>query len=91
MGLLSYDAGPNYLLLRGPITDRGMTQLEGLSGLFALNLDAGELGITAAGSRPLRRFAKPRLARLRCDRRRHAIHRSHAPAPLPRLPGHRCG
>ena len=38
MGLLSYHAGPNYLLLRGPFTDRGMTQLEGLCGLFALNL-----------------------------------------------------
>jgi hypothetical protein len=53
MGLLSYDAGPNYLLLRGPFTDRGMTQLEGLGGLFALNLDASELGITAAGLAPL--------------------------------------
>jgi hypothetical protein len=53
MGLLSYDAGPNYLLLRGSITDRGMTQLEGLCGLFALNLDASELGITAAGLAPL--------------------------------------
>jgi hypothetical protein len=53
MGLLSYDAGPNYLLLRGPFTDRGMTQLEDLGGLFALNLDAAELGITAAGLAPL--------------------------------------
>jgi hypothetical protein len=53
MGLLSYDAGPNYLLLRGPFTDRGMTQIEGLCGLFALNLDASELGITAAGLSPL--------------------------------------
>jgi hypothetical protein len=53
MGLLSYDAGPNYLLLRGPFTDHGMLQLEGLSGLFALNLDASELGITAAGLAPL--------------------------------------
>ena len=53
MGLLSYDAGPNYLLLRGPITDRGMKALDGLYGLFALNLDAAELGITAAGLAPL--------------------------------------
>jgi hypothetical protein len=53
MGLLSYDAGPNYLLLRGSFTDRGITQLEGLSGLFALNLDAADLGITAAGLAPL--------------------------------------
>jgi len=47
MGLTSYDAGPNYLLLRGPFTDRGMAQLEDLAGLFALNLDASELRITA--------------------------------------------
>jgi hypothetical protein len=53
MGLLSYDASPNYLLLRGSFTNRGMKQLEGLCGLFALNLDAAELGITAAGLSPL--------------------------------------
>jgi hypothetical protein len=53
MGLVSYDAGPNYLLLRGAFTDRGMTGLEGLCGLFALNLDASDLGITAAGLSPL--------------------------------------
>lgn len=53
MGLLSYDAGPNYLSLRGRFTDCGMKELEGLSGLFALNLDASELGITAAGLAPL--------------------------------------
>jgi hypothetical protein len=65
MGLLSYDAGPNYLLLRGPITDRGMKQLEGLDGLFALNLDASELGITAAGLAPLIDLAN--LGWLACD------------------------
>jgi hypothetical protein len=53
MGLTSYDAGPNYLLLRGTFTDRGMKRLEGLCGLFALNLDASELGLTAAGLAPL--------------------------------------
>jgi hypothetical protein len=53
MALLSDEAGPTYLLLRGPFTDRGMSQLGGLSGLFALNLDASELGITAAGLAPL--------------------------------------
>jgi hypothetical protein len=53
MALLSYDAEPNYLLLRGPLTDRGMTHLAGLHGLFALNLDASELEITAAGLAPL--------------------------------------
>jgi hypothetical protein len=65
MGLLSYDAGPNYLLLRGPFTDRGINQLEGLSGLFALNLDASELGITAAGLVPL--VALPNLGWLAVD------------------------
>jgi hypothetical protein len=53
MGLLSYDASPNYLLLRGSFTDRGMAQLEDLDGLFALNLDAAELQISAAGLAPL--------------------------------------
>jgi hypothetical protein len=53
MGLLSYDAGPNYLLLRGTFSDRGMAQLEDLAGLFALNLDASELHITAEGLAPL--------------------------------------
>jgi hypothetical protein len=53
MGLLSYDASPNYLLLRGPFTDRGMQSLRGLDGLFALNLDSSELGITSAGLAPL--------------------------------------
>ncbi len=53
MGLLSYDAGPNYLLLRGSFTDHGMAQLEDLAGLFALNLDSSELRITADGLAPL--------------------------------------
>jgi hypothetical protein len=53
MGLLSYEAGPNYLLLRGPITDRGLVQLEDLAGLFALNLDDSALHITADGLAPL--------------------------------------
>lgn len=53
MSLTSYDAQPNYLLLRGPFTDRGMAELTGLDGLYALNLDASELRITAAGMAPL--------------------------------------
>jgi hypothetical protein len=53
MGLLSYAAGPNYLLLRGSFTDRGMAQFKDLAGLFALNLDASELRITAEGLAPL--------------------------------------
>jgi hypothetical protein len=65
MGLLSYDGGPNYLLLRGPFTDRGMACLEGLCGLFALNLDASELRITAAALAPL--VALPNLGWLAFD------------------------
>ena len=53
MALLSYDAGPNYLFLRGPFTDRGMQHLRGLDGLFALNLNDRALGITSAGLPPL--------------------------------------
>jgi hypothetical protein len=65
MGLTSYDAGPNYLLLRGTFTDRGMKLLQRLSGLFALNLDASELGITAAGLAHL--VDLPNLGWLACD------------------------
>jgi hypothetical protein len=53
MALTSYRAGPNQLSLRGTFTDRGLRALRGLDGLFALNLDASELGITAAAMDPL--------------------------------------
>jgi hypothetical protein len=49
MALTSYDAGPTYLNLRGPFGDRGLERLQGLDGLFALNVDARELAITASG------------------------------------------
>ena len=49
MGLLEYTAGPNYLSLRGSFTDRGLADLAGLDGLFALNLDDGKLAVTAPG------------------------------------------
>ena len=64
MALLSYDAGPNYLAIRGPFTDRGMQNLRGLDGLFALNLDDGRLGITADAMKPL--VSLPRLGWLAC-------------------------
>lgn len=53
MGLLRYSSGPNQLLLRGPFTDRGMRALRGLDGLFGLNLDASELGLSAVALDPL--------------------------------------
>ncbi len=91
MGLLSYDAGPNYLLLRGPI--HGSRHDAARRSLWPLRVEPGRFrtrhhrGWAGAASR----VAKPWLARLRCDRRCHAVHRSHAPTPLPRLPGHRRG
>ncbi|MDP9205505.1 MAG: hypothetical protein M3P12_08620 [Gemmatimonadota bacterium] len=53
MSLLGPGASPNFLMLRGPFTDKGMTQLVGLDGLFALNVDSDQLAITGAGLAPL--------------------------------------
>ena len=53
MELLSDDARPNRLVLRGSFTDRGMEQLRGLDGLFALRLDARGGAVTGAGLAPL--------------------------------------
>jgi hypothetical protein len=53
MWLTGFDAGPNYLMLRGPFTDRGLARLVGLDGLFALNVDSARLAITGAGLAPL--------------------------------------
>jgi hypothetical protein len=65
MSLLSYEASPNYLFLRGPFTDRGMQHMRGLDGLFALNLDDGKLGLTADGIMPL--VSLPNLGWLAVD------------------------
>jgi hypothetical protein len=62
LDLLAWDAGPNFLVLRGPFTDRGLAHLRGLDGLFALNVDDARLAITAACLDTLREL--PRLARL---------------------------
>jgi hypothetical protein len=88
MGLLSYDASPNYLLLRGPFTDRGMQCLRGLDGLFALNLDDSKLGITSAGLAPL--VTMPNLGWLAVDAKDDwmPLHRRDAAAPLSRCAGH---
>ena len=67
MGLVSYDAGPTYLMLRGAITDRGLQHLAGLDGLFALNLDDAALPITAVGIAAL--AALPHLGWLAADAR----------------------
>ena len=49
IGLLSPDAQPNQLALRGSITDAGVAALDGLDGLFALGLDDESLQVTARG------------------------------------------
>ncbi len=63
--LLDYDSGPNFLLLRGALTDGGMAHLRGLDGLFGLNLDAAELGLSPRALIPL--VDLPRLGRLAVD------------------------
>jgi hypothetical protein len=65
MGLTSYRATPNQLLLRGTFTDRGMEHLRGLDGLFGLNLDDGALALTAAAMEPL--VSLPNLGWLAVD------------------------
>jgi hypothetical protein len=65
MSLLGFDAGPNFLMLRGSFTDRGLAQLVGLDGLFALNVDDNRLTITGAGLAPL--VALPHLGWLAFD------------------------
>jgi hypothetical protein len=53
MSLTGFDAGPTFLMLRGPFTDVGFRQLVGLDGLFGLNLDDARLSITGAALAPL--------------------------------------
>lgn len=56
MDLLGFDAGPTFLLLRGPFTDHGMAALADLEGLAALNVDDRALGLSGAALRPLARL-----------------------------------
>jgi len=56
------DGGPNSLMLRGAITDQGLAALEGLDGLFGLDIWDVNLAITAPGLAPLARL--PHLGRL---------------------------
>jgi hypothetical protein len=53
ISLMAFNPEPNFLLLRGPITNAGVASLVGLDGVFALNLDDRKLAITAAGLKPL--------------------------------------
>ena len=67
LGLLSYRALPNQLLLRGSFTDRGVQHIRGLDGLFGLNLDDRNLAIGAAALEPL--ISLPHLGWLAVDAR----------------------
>lgn len=51
--LMEFDAEPTSLLVRGEITDNGMSTLTGLDGLFALNVDDAKMAITSAGLKAL--------------------------------------
>ena len=53
MELLSDDARPNRLVLRGSFTDRGLDNLRGLDGLFALRLSPRGGAVSGAGLAPL--------------------------------------
>ena len=53
LALLSPEAEPNSLMLRGTLTDRGMAALAGLDGLFALNVHDARLGLTSGALAPL--------------------------------------
>jgi hypothetical protein len=65
LALLGPKVLPNHLSLRGTFTDRGMRHLEGLDGLFGLDIDDSHLAITAAGLNPLQSL--PHLGALGVD------------------------
>ena len=65
MALLSPEARPHHLVLRGPFTDSGLAHLAALEGLYALNVDSSQLAITGAGLAPL--AGLPHLAWLAFD------------------------
>jgi hypothetical protein len=56
---------PTHLTLRGRITDAGMRRLQTLEGLASLDVDDGQLAISAAGIEAL--AALPHLRELRAD------------------------
>jgi len=65
LALLGPKVLPNHLSLRGSFTDRGMRHLQGLEGLFSLDIDDSRLGITALGLEPL--VSLPHLAAVGVD------------------------
>lgn len=67
--LLSYDSAPNQLVPRGNFTS--LAPLRGLDGLFGLQIDASELGLTGASLEPI--VDLPRLGWLAFDARDDAM------------------
>lgn len=65
MSLTDYSAEPNYLMVRGSLTDDGMARLVGLDGLFALNIDSSNVDIGGEGLSHLARL--PNLGSLAFD------------------------
>jgi len=49
IALLSADAQPNHLAIRGAITDAGLAALDGLDGLFALGIDSESIRVSTRG------------------------------------------
>ena len=64
-GLMSFDAEPTDLLLDGPFTDKGLTSVAGLEGLFGLSFFWHTSALTADGLEPLAYL--PNLGFLGCQ------------------------
>lgn len=71
MGLTSYETEPNRLMLRGSITDAGVAHLNGLDGLFGLNLDDSALALSGHSLAPL--VSLPNLGWLAFDAKDDAM------------------
>lgn len=64
-GLMSADAEPNFLLIDGPFTNKGLARLAGLNGLFALSLFWHTPEFTSEGLAPLQHL--PNLGFFGCQ------------------------
>lgn len=71
MGLLEFEAGPTYLLARGPFGAAGLDAVRRLEGLYALNVDDAQLDLTGDALVPLRDH--PHLGWLAFDARDDAM------------------
>ena len=63
--LMSFDTGPTFLLLDGPITDQGLRRLAGLEGVFGLSLFWHVRALTPTGLSAL--SALPNLGMVGCQ------------------------